>query len=303
MNNPKGDSIQIARAYLDSLVVESRIVGAVRPDARITLLGQEADTPIMTAALSHLKRGMAGFAQGAKDAGALCQIGMGDNAQLGEVLSTGAKVIKIIKPYADPEEILSRLRFAEENGAVAVGMDVEHAVNVEDDRDSVVAGFRMKLQTKEELKSYVSATKLPFLIKGALSVQDAVLAKEIGCAGVILSHHNGLMRWAVPNVLLLKDIRKAVGNDFALIIDGGIADGFDAFKALALGADAVSVGRPLMPLYDEKGAEGVTEVLNTMTNQLKAMMLRTGSPDVRHIDPGVIHEAPWLRAQDRLTGE
>ena len=295
MSNRKGDSIQIARSYLDSLVVEGRIVGAAHPDTKTTLLGQEVSTPIMTAALSHLKRGMAGFAQGAKDAGALCQIGMGDNQQLGEALATGAKVIKIIKPYADQEEIFSRLRFAEENGAVAVGMDVEHAVNVEDDADSLVAGYQMKLPTIEELKSYIAATKLPFLIKGTLSVQDAVRAKEIGCAGVILGHHNGLLRWAVPNVSLLKDIRRVVGKNFVLIIDGGIADGFDAFKALALGADAVSVGRALMQPYDEKGAAGVTEILNAMTNQLKAMMLRTGSFDVRHIDPSVIHEAPWIR--------
>ena len=295
MNNKKGDSIQIARDYLDSLVVEGRIVGAVHPDARTTLFGHEAETPIMTAALSHLKRGMADFAKGATEAGAFCQIGMGDNEELGHTLSSGAKLIKIIKPYADPEEIFSRLRFAEEHGTVAVGMDIEHAVNVEDDADSLVAGCQMKLPTLDELRSYISATKLPFLIKGAMSVQDAVRAKELGCAGVILSHHNGLLRWAVPNVSLLPDIRKAVGNDFVLIIDGGIADGFDAFKALALGADAVSVGRPLIPPYDEKGATGVTETLNTMTNQLKAMMLRTGSPDGKHIDPSVIHEAPWLR--------
>ena len=295
MSDSRGDSIRIARAYLDSLVVEGRIIGAAHPDTKTTLLGQEVSTPIMTAALSHLKRGMAGYARGAKDAGTLCQIGMGDNQQLGAALATGAKVIKIIKPYADPEEIFTRLRFAEKNGAVAVGMDVEHAVNVEDDADSLVAGYQMKLPSMEELKSYVAATRLPFLIKGALSVQDAVRAKEIGCAGVILGHHNGLMRWAVPNVSLLKDIRKAVGQDFALIIDGGIADGFDAFKALALGADAVSVGRALMQPYDEKGAVVVTETLNAMTNQLKAMMLRTGSPDVKRIDPDVIHEAPWLR--------
>ena len=295
MNNKKGDSIQIAREYLDSLMVEGRIVGAVRPTAEITLFGQRAETPIMTAALSHLKRGMADYAQGAKDAGALCQIGMGDNEELGAALTTGAKIIKIIKPYADPEEIFSRLRFGEEHGVVAVGMDIEHAVNVEDDADSVVAGHQMKLPTLDELKRYISATKLPFLIKGALSVQDAVRAKELGCAGVILGHHNGLLPWAVPNVSLLPGIRKAVGNDFILIIDGGIADGFDAFKALALGADAVCVGQALIPPYDEKGAEGVTEALNAMTNQLKAMMLRTGSPDVKHIDPGVIHEASWRR--------
>ena len=87
MNNKKGDSIQIAREYLDSLMVEGRIVGAVHPTAEITLFGQRAETPIMTAALSHLKRGMADYAQGAKDAGALCQIGMRSEEHTSELQS------------------------------------------------------------------------------------------------------------------------------------------------------------------------------------------------------------------------
>ena len=293
-NGNKGDSIQIARQYLDHLIVEGRIIGAEHPTSQVTVLGMTFDTPIMTGALSHLKRGMAGLAEGAKMAGALCSVGMGDNESLGEVLATGAKVIKVIKPYADRADILSRIQFAEEHGAIGVGMDVEHAVNTDNDADSIVAGFPMKLPTLQELKEYVASTKLPFFIKGALSVQDALQAKELGCAGVILSHHNSLMRWATPPYMLLPDIRKAVGEDFLLIADGGIEDGFDAFKALALGADLVCVGRALMPAYDEQGPEGVAQVINTMNDQLKAMLVRTGSPDPRHIDPSVIHYAPWL---------
>ena len=295
MNNQKSDSIQIARQFLDSLIVEGRIIGAEHPKSGITVLGMDFETPIMTGALSHLKRGMAGLAEGAKMAGALCSVGMGDNDSLGEVLATGAKVIKIIKPYADKDEILSRIRFAEAHGAVGVGMDVEHAVNTDNDADSVVMGMQMKLPTLQELKEYAESTKLPFFIKGALSVQDALRAKELGCAGVVLSHHNSLMRWAAPPYMLLPEIRKAVGKDFLLIADGGIQDGFDAFKALALGADLVCVGRALMPAYDENGPEGVARVINTMTAELKAMMVRTGSPDPRHIDPSVIHYAPWLK--------
>ncbi len=291
----KVDSIQIARQYLDHLVVESRIIGAEHPTSVVNVLGMTFDTPIMTGALSHLKRGMAGLAEGAKMAGALCSVGMGDNDSLAEVLSTGAKVIKVIKPYAEPEKICSRIRFAEEHGAVGVGMDVEHAVNTDDDADSIVVGCQMKLPTMRELKQYIDSTRLPFFIKGALSVQDAVRAKELGCAGVILSHHNGLMRWATPPYMLLPDIRKAVGKDFLLLADGGIEDGFDAFKALALGADLVCVGRALMPAYDEHGPAGVAQVIRAMTSQLKAMMVRTASPDPRHIDPTVLHEAPWLK--------
>ncbi len=288
-----GDSIAINRRYLDHLLVESRIVGAVHPETDCVLFGHRFSTPVTTGALSHLQAGMDVFAAGAKEADAACFIGMGPCGELEKVLKTGAKVIKIIKPYADPEEIFSRLECAEKNGAIAVGMDAEHSVNVQDDRDSFVAGFQMKLPTLEELKSYIRATKLPFVIKGALSVRDAETCAEIGCAGIILSHHNGLMRWATPPAMLLPDIRKAVGDQLTLIADGGIADGFDAFKALALGADAVSVGKPLMEPLKEKGAAGVAETIRAFTDELKAMMVRTGSADLKHIDPSVLHPVSW----------
>ena len=286
MSQLPGDSIQINRDYLDSLLVEGRIVGAVKPRTELTFCGRTFDTPIMTAALSHID--LKGMAEGARRAGAAVSVGMGDNETLGDVLSTGAGTIKIIKPYADPDEIMSRLAFAEAHGAMGVGMDVEHAVNVEDAEDSVVLGIPMKLPTLDELRRYVRATRLPFFIKGALSLRDALTARDLGCAGVILSHHNGLMRFAVPPAMLLPKLRAALGDSLTLIADGGIASGYDAFKCLALGAHAVSVGRPLMEPLKERGAEGVREVLAAMTGQLKAMMVRTGSADLKSIDPEVI---------------
>ncbi len=283
-----GDSIRIAREYMDSLLVESRIVGAAVPSVKFTFLGEVFDTPIMTAALSHID--LAGMAQGAKEAGAPVSIGMGGNDELGAVLSTGAKVMKIIKPYADHEEIYSRLRFAEENEAIAVGMDVEHSIHADDAEPDCIHGLKMALPSLDDLRSFIKFTKLPFFIKGALSVQDALRCADLGCAGIILSHHNGLMRYAVPPVRLLPRIREAVGKRLLLIADGGMESGYDAFKALALGADAVTVGKPLMGPLKEKGPDGVREVLEVMTKQLQSMMYRTGSSDLEHIDPSVIWE-------------
>ncbi len=288
-----GDSIALNRRFLDHLVVEGRVVGALHPTAETTIFGCRFDTPVMTAALSHLKPGMTAFAEGAKAAGAACCIGMGGCEELEAALATGAKIIKIIKPYADPDEILRRIECAERNGAIAVGMDVEHAINVRDDQDFLVAGFQMKAPTLEELKRYIRATKLPFVIKGALSVHDALTCREIGASGVILSHHNALMRWAAPPAMLLPDIRRAVGPDYVLIADGGIQDGFDVFKVLALGASAVSVGRPLMAPLEEGGPMAMAEALRAMTGELKAMMMRTGAADLSRIDAAVIHPINW----------
>ena len=284
----QGDSVRIARMYMDSLLVESRIVGAVRPDTAFRFLGETFEMPLMTAALSHLD--LVSMAEGAKQAGAPVSIGMGGNEEMGKVLATGAKVMKIIKPYADEREILSRIEYAEANGAIAVGMDVEHAVNVDDAEDSVVVGMQMKQPTLAELEKYIKATKLPFFIKGVLSARDAVKCRDLGAAGVILSHHNGLLRYAVPPVMILPEIRKAVGRDLIVIADGGIESGFDAFKALARGADAVTVGKALMGPLKETGAEGVREALRKATGQLQAMMIRTGTRDLKHMDPSVIHE-------------
>lgn len=284
----QGDSVRIARMYMDSLLVESRIVGAVRPDTAFRFLGETFEMPLMTAALSHLD--LVSMAEGAKQAGAPVSIGMGGNEEMGKVLATGAKVMKIIKPYADEREILSRIEYAEANGAIAVGMDVEHAVNVNDAEDSLVVGMQMKQPTLAELEKYIKATKLPFFVKGVLSARDAVKCRDLGAAGVILSHHNGLLRYAVPPVMILPEIRKAVGKDLIVIADGGIESGFDAFKALARGADAVTVGKALMGPLKEAGAEGVRDTLNKFAGQLRAMMIRTGTKDLKHMDPSVIHE-------------
>ena len=288
MGTLPGDSIQIAREYLDSLLVESRIVGAQKPSARFDFLGESFAAPIMTAALSHID--LVGMAEGAKQAGAPVSVGMGDNETLAAVLETGAKVMKIIKPYADPEEVYGRIRFAEEHGALAVGMDVEHSIHSGDPEPDNIRGQQMKLPSLEELRGYIRSTKLPFFLKGALSVQDALRCRELGCAGIILSHHNGIMRYAVPPVRLLPKIREAVGDGLILIADGGMESGFDAFKALALGADAVTVGRPLMGVLKENGADGVRGKIEEMTKQLEVMMYRTGSPDLKHLDPSVIWE-------------
>ena len=294
MKNPNANSDAIARRYMDSLVVEERILGAVTPSAKVTFLGKEFDTPIMAGALSHLKNGMAPYADGARLAGAVACIGMGDNETLGACLDTGADVVKVIKPYADREEIFSRIRFAEEHGALAVGMDNAHAVKSESPAFDTIVGCPMKLPTLEEMKEYIAATKMPFFLKDILSVRDALIAKEIGAAGIIIGHHHDLMHWATPPVYLLREIRRAVGEDFILIADGGIDDGFDAFKALALGADMVCTGRALMDPYMKEGAEGVAQTLRTMTDELLSMMYRTGAADVKSIDPSVIHEAWWL---------
>ena len=286
-----GDSNQITREYFDRMLLETRYIDACLPDVTTTLFGEEFDTPIMTAALSHLngtcENGMKKFAQGAKDANAVCFMGMGEDIELEDMCSTGARVVKIIKPHFDNTEVIRKIEHAKKNGVMAVGMDIDHSFNASGQYDNVM-GLPMKAKAKDELKSFVDASDLPFVVKGVLSVADAVKCVEIGAKAIIVSHHHGIMPYSVPPLMVLPEIKKEVGEKLTILVDCGIESGMDVFKALALGADGVCVGRELMgPLKD--GSAAVTKRIMEMTSELKSIMARTGAVNLKDIDPSVIH--------------
>lgn len=289
--NAAGNSDKITREYFDSLLVEMRHIDAVKPDTSFQLYGETFDTPIMTAALSHLNnlydKGMVEMAKGAKMAGAVTFAGMGEKEELEDILSTGARTIKIIKPYADNGMIFDRIAHAERIGAFAVGMDVDHAFNSRGDYDTVL-GYEMRPKSMEEIREFVNATSLPFIVKGVLSEKDAYKCLQAGVKGIVVSHHHGIMDYAVPPLKVLPSIVKVIGGEIPIFLDCGIISGMDAFKALALGADGVCAGRVIMEPLREKGAEGVKDTLLKMTDELKGVMARTGCFDLAHMDPSVI---------------
>ena len=88
--------------------------------------------------------------------------------------------------------------------------------------------------------------------------------------------------------MVIEDIKDAVGDKMKVFVDCGITSGFDAYKCLALGADAVSVGRHLMPLL-QNGAEAVADRMKAMTSELAGVMTATGVRNLKEMDPTVIH--------------
>lgn len=291
-----GDANRITRAYFDSLLIEMRHLGASLPSTEVAIYGEPFKTPIMTAALSHLDNqrpgGAVDMALGAKAAGAVLWTGMGDARELEAMIGTGARTIKIIKPYADNDLIFEKIAHAEGLGALAVGMDVDHAFNRRGQYDEVL-GARMLPKSLEEIASFVRATKLPFIIKGVLGPRDARICRDLGVRGIVVSHHHGILDYAMPPLMALPEIVEAVGKDMPIFVDCGIETGIDAFKALALGATAVSVGRALMEKLKESSAAGVAEKIVEMTGELAGAMARTCAARVEEIDPGVIRRAVW----------
>ena len=215
----------ITRDYFDSLLLETRYIDSVLPQTKMTLFGETFDTPIMTAALSHLDKttanGMGIYAKGAALSNAVHWMGMGEDEELERVVATGARTIKIIKPHADNAEVFRKIEHAVANGCFAVGMDTDHAFNSEGGYDNVM-GLPMKPKSQAELAEFIQAAGVPFVVKGVLSPRDAEKCARVGCAGIVVSHHHGMVQYSVPPLMVLQDIISAVGSDVEIFVDCGI---------------------------------------------------------------------------------
>ncbi len=288
-----GSSNRITREYLDSLLIETRYLDSVSPDLTYELWGERFASPIMTAALSHLDHFMFPGAEkaltaGAVEANAALWYGMCEESQIEAMVASGARVIEIIKPYADRDVILRKIAHAEKCGLLAVGVDIDHSFSG-DGSNGVVNGDPMAPLTTAELASLCCATKLPFIVKGVLSMRDAEHALSAGARGMVISHHNGAIDYAMPALAMLPEIARFTSGRAKIFVDGEIRGGMDAFKALCLGASGVCVGRPLMTAIKNDQEHGVAEWFRKANAELGKAMAFTGCRDCGHMDAGIIH--------------
>jgi len=128
-------------------------------------------------------------------------------------------------------------------------------------------------------------TSLPIILKGILTAEDAKLAIEHDVAGIIVSNHGGRrLDGSVATIEALPEIIDAVAGRCEVYLDGGIRRGTDVLKALALGAQAVLVGRPVLWGLAVKGAEGVHHVLELLRSELELAMILAGQSNLASID-------------------
>ncbi len=141
----------------------------------------------------------------------------------------------------------------------------------------------------KDLEWLQSLTKLPVLVKGIMSPEDAAQAVAQGVAGVIVSNHGGRTLDTLPATIeVLPGIADAVGGRVPVLLDGGIRRGTDVLKAIALGANAVLVGRSCVHGLAAAGAPGVAHVLNILRAELEAAMALTGCATLAQVDRSVI---------------
>ncbi|HPV85242.1 MAG TPA: alpha-hydroxy-acid oxidizing protein, partial [Sedimentibacter sp.] len=161
--------------------------------------------------------------------------------------------VPTIKPWKN-DKALEKIKMIEEVNAMAFAMDIDSAGLI----NLALAGKPVSAKSVEELKELTDATNLPFIIKGVMTAKGAEKAYQAGAYGIVVSSHGGRVLADAPaTCAMLPEIREAVGDKLKIFVDGGIRSGADVFKAIALGADAVLIGRPYAIAAFGGGIEGV----------------------------------------------
>jgi 4-hydroxymandelate oxidase len=145
-----------------------------------------------------------------------------------------------------------------------------------------------------------SVTRLPLIVKGVTHPEDARLAVAHGVQALIVSNHGGRqLDTTAPSLALLPGVARAVKGDVPIIFDGGVRRGTDVLKALALGADAVGVGRPVLWGLVAAGQDGVSAVLQLLRAELLEALLLCGCGSLAALDEGFLfpetERSSWCR--------
>lgn len=203
----------------------------------------------------------------------------------------GGLGIPTIKSW-DDEKLPTKIRQADEAGAVAIACDIDCVglgyMSINGKYDTLPGLSNPK--SARQLKEIFAITKTPYILKGIMTPQGAVKACEAGASAIVVSNHAGNnLDQSLATIEVLQDIKRAVGNDIKIYIDGGFRHGEDVFKAIALGADGVLIGRPVMIAAEGADAYGVSLYLQKITWELLNAMRMTGCMTLKDITPDKVY--------------
>lgn len=278
--------------YFERYGFKFRMIDSQEASTDVTLFGREFKTPILSAALSGLTditdKPLREIALGVKDSGSMMWVGIASPEHVTDVLETDVPTVRIVKPFQDLEMMIKELKEAEEGRAIAVGTDIDFFYGGKRG-DTTFAPKAMAPKSLKELKDLANVTKLPFILKGVLSNQDAEKALEIGAGGIVVSNHGGaIIDYSAHSLEVLPEIKEVIGNQMPIFADSGFRRGSDVMKALALGADAVLGGYPLVMGLAANGSQGVADMITILTAELRRIMSVTGCKSLSEIDDGIL---------------
>ena len=296
-----GDAFKINIDALSDYKLNMRTIhDAKDPDTSIELFGRKMDIPVFAAPVSGTTLNMGGkFSEeeyiswvisGCLSGGIFPMVG--DTAidaflttNLSELKKQGGRGIAVIKPWEN-EKVIEKIKLAEAAGAFAIGMDIDACGLI----TLALHGKPVMPKNVEEIKEIVKSTKLPFILKGIMTVDDAKLAVEAGVAAIVVSNHGGRVLDQTPGVAhVLKGIAQEVKGKVTILADGGVRSGVDILKMLALGADAVLIGRPFVTASFGGKAEGVKAYIDFLKGELKSAMVLTGCNTIKNVNGRILY--------------
>ena len=298
----------------DRWVLRPRVlVGVAERDTSTEVLGSRVSLPVLVAPWAFQSQahpdGEVATARGAARAGTIMVLSATASHRLDDVAKASDAPkwfqLYVFRDRGFSKEALVRayeLGFA----AVVFTVDVPVLGNRDRDRrnalDMPIEGPGQELDfdpaiSWDDLAWIREAAPVPLLVKGILTADDARLAMDTGADGVVVSNHGGRqLDGAIPALDALVEVREAVAEEAAVLMDGGIRRGTDVLKALALGADAVMVGRPAVWGLAAAGANGVANVLEILRDEFDLAMALAGCRSVREIGRDLVGR---LRADPR----
>ena len=188
-------------------------------------------------------------------------------------------IVPTIKPWEN-EEMIKRIEMVKTSNCKVICSDLDAGGLVALKKGTPKVEFK----TVEQLKEIVECAGIPVIFKGIMTKEAALKCLEAGASGIVVSNHGGrVLQDACSTIEVLEEIAKAVDGKMKVFVDGGFRSGSDIFKALALGADGVLIGRPFSIAAIGNGALGVKDYLDTLQEELKDTMMMCGCHKISDI--------------------
>lgn len=306
------------REALDRLKIQTRVLNDVtKLDTKVSLFGTEMPYPIMIAPTAFHKimhpEGEIATARGAAAASTTYVVSSFTTTPIEEIAKVATKPLWFQLYVVDDRNFVRDLvQKVEAQGCRALCVTVDTPVSGSRDRQRkakfklpddlkppymIDTAFASKGQalafkkslTWDDIEWLRSLTKLPVLLKGILNPEDAEKAIQVGASGIIVSNHSGRNLDTVPATIeVLPQIAKKVNNRIPVLMDGGIRRGTDVLKAIALGASAVLVGKPICFGLACGGSDGVAKVLTILQKEFEFAMALSGRTSIKSIDQSLI---------------
>ncbi|MHB8565495.1 MAG: alpha-hydroxy-acid oxidizing protein [Nitrososphaerales archaeon] len=290
-----GSSYRRNLESFQKLLLKQRVFhGFNTADTSLELFGQKISTPVLVSPISSFyrvgPRAEPNVVSGAQKAGSMVFVGSFYELSLEQLARKSHPPLALqLYPRGGLDAVIGRMKQAESLGFVAVGVTVD-VVQPSKLGESVVPGrgpgYTLTMKDIERLRK---ETSLPFFVKGIMCEEDARLAVEAGADVIIVSNHGGrLMDYSRAPLEAIPEIVQAVGNQALVFADSGFRRGTDVLKALALGAKAVLIGRPIFWGVAVGGSDGVAQVITKITEELRRGMVFCGVESLDNISDKIL---------------